>query len=337
MSRKLNSVEQDILSELQKIEPDMLLWREIRARLWPRHKKRYKDKEVFGVALSNYLTKHKDRLWKHEGDYWGTLESLPTTRDRPSLWDRLKHSFEQAGGYSVKIAIQRASYAGRDPLTGWRLYDHNTEDSIEAIMVLKGATALVAISRSFEIYIKGEHDGLLLTSGQIKWKDHTWWKDKLYEVKDVEERYDGYNFSYNIAYLTELPHHREERETAEVDARSMISDGRSQTRIYLTTYLTDARIVKDEGSAKASYCVIYTNPPYPIINDFLTSDSPVDGLYAIGEPESAPLFSADQTIYGYEEHVPIFIFTVDKAGATGAKLEGRMEAELRLPCETHPI
>ena len=80
MPKKLNLFEQDILSLLQRVEPDMLLWREINARLWPLHGRKYKDKKVFGVALSNYLVKLEGKFLKHEGDYWGTLRSsLPRT------------------------------------------------------------------------------------------------------------------------------------------------------------------------------------------------------------------------------------------------------------------
>jgi hypothetical protein len=336
MSKKLNSVEQSILSLMQEKEPTMLLWREIKAVLWPIHKKRYRDEKVFGVALSNYLTRHEGRLWKKEGGYWGTFRSSPP--ESKSLWDRLKHKFKQVGGYLVTITTQRASYSGRDPETGWRDYNYKIEVPIEGIMVLKRATELAATARSFEIYMKDEHDGIVLTSDSIGWPDHLLWRDSLYEVKDVEERDDGYNFSYNIAYFAELICDREEKETAEVHAYNMISDARSLTRTFLTTYLIDTNIVRDDGAMEATYCVIYKNGRYPIIKEFQALCDPVDGVYAVGEPETRQLFDAvTRKVYAHDEKVPIFVYTINKVGVTGTRLKMVMERELRRVCETYPI
>jgi len=71
----------------------MLLWREIKARLWLLHGRKYKDKKVFGVALSNYLARLEGRFLKHEGDYWGTLKSSqPGTETQNSKEKALKPS-----------------------------------------------------------------------------------------------------------------------------------------------------------------------------------------------------------------------------------------------------
>lgn len=255
-----------------------------------------------------------------------------------SLWDRLKHSFEQVGGNLVEIKVQKASYAGRDPETGWRVYDYDVESSIEGIMVLKGAVELVATARSAGIYIGNEYDGIVLTSDPIGYKYRLLWKGRLYEVKDVEERCDGYNFSYRIAYLDELVLDGDGKKIASVHMPRIVSDGRNQTKAFLTSYLADANIVRDDGSTEAAYCVIYATSDYDMImEEFRASSSPVDGLHLIGEPDSRPLIGASQTAYGYEEHVPVFVFTIDKAGITGAKLKRMMEAELRRVCETYPI
>ncbi len=60
------------------------------------------------------------------------------------------------------------------------------------------------MAQSFKIYIGDRYAGILLTSNPIGWMDRLWWKDKLYEVRNIEERDDGYNPSYRIAYLAEL-------------------------------------------------------------------------------------------------------------------------------------
>jgi hypothetical protein len=64
------------------------------------------------------------------------------------------------------------------------------------------------------------------------------------------------------------------------------------------------------------------------------ADDPVDGIFAISIPNSVPLVDSDHTVYGYDEHVPILIYTIDKVGASGARLQGKMEAELRRICDS---
>jgi len=202
-------------------------------------------------------------------------------------------------------------------------------------MVLKSAVELVAMAQSFKIYIGDRFDGTIFTSDPIGFKDHLLWKDKAYEVRDVEEQLDGYNFSFRVAKLILG---KGEKETAHARAPSMVDDARSQVRTFLTTHLTASNIVRDDGSTEAPYSVIYMNPNYDILKEeFRVPSNPVDGLYAIGEPQSVPLYDVDQTIYGYEEHVPIFIFTIDKAGVTGTKLKERMEAELWRVCKIYRI
>jgi len=335
MPKKLSIVVQDILSLLQKTEPEMLLWREIKARLWPLHKNRYKDKKVFGAALSNYLTKYENKLWKKEGDHWGSLKSFPPIEQKTSFWDRLNLNFEQVGGYSVEVRIQKASYAGRDPETGWRVHDHDTEDSIKGIMVLKSAASLVNTARSSGIYIEDRYSGAVLTSDLIGFMDRLLWKNKLYEVRDVEEKLDGYDFSFYVAKLDDLPLGIEEKAAApgKTLPPTGVFDPRNEIRTFLTTYLSKANILKGDDS-EAAYCVIYTGPPYDIVKEFRASNSPVDGVFAIGEPYIRPLFSGSQTPYCYEIRVPIFIFTIARAGT---KLKWAMEAELRHVSETFHV
>ena len=249
-----------------------------------------------------------------------------------SLWDRLKYKLEEMGGNLVDLKVDKFELSDtRDPITGWRKKRY-TKSSIKGIMILRGALELVAAAG---IYIAREYDAVLLTADPIEDMDRLWWKSKLYEVKNVEERYDGYNFSFNIAYLTELVRDREDKETAEVYARSKIYDARSQTRTLLTTFLSDANIVRDDD-AKAVYAVICSDPSYDIMKEFQASTDPVDGLYVIGESETIPLRNGDQEVRDYEERVPIFIFTINRAGVRGMKLKRTMEAELRHICETHP-
>jgi len=115
-----------------------------------------------------------------------------------------------------------------------------------------------------------------------------------------------------------------------------LTDARQQTKSYLETYLDANNITKDEG-APAAYAVIYTNPNYPIQLEFFASSEPVDLLFVIGEPESRPMLTHDLVPYGYIEHVPIYIFCIDKTGVTGTLLKWKAEKELRRITKTYPL
>lgn len=282
--------------------------------------------------------------WRRLLKYEGVLKETPNGyalwfySELPSVWETLKHNLEQVRGSVVEIAIQKSSYAGRDPETGWRVYDHDIEGSIKGIMVLKSATRLVNATRSSGIYIEENYGGSVLTSDPIGFMDRLLWKNKLYEVRDVEEKLDGYDFSFYVAKLDELPLGIEEKAPAlgKTLPPTGVFDPRNEIRTFLTTYLSKANILKGDDS-EAAYCVIYTGPPYDIVKEFRASNRPVDGVFAIGEPDIRPLFSGSQTPWGHEIRVPIFIFTIDKDDVTGTKLKWAMEAELRRVSETFQV
>lgn len=73
--RKLNAIEQDILSYLKSIEPKTVLWREIVNQLWPRYEHKYpkSGKHGFGVAISRHLTTLQALdMVKQIGNQYGT-------------------------------------------------------------------------------------------------------------------------------------------------------------------------------------------------------------------------------------------------------------------------
>ena len=115
----------------------------------------------------------------------------------------------------------------------------------------------------------------------------------------------------------------------------MSEDARYRTKVYLETYLDGSNLTADDGSTQVKYIVMYANPDYPLERVFI--DRYVDLIYAIDQPDSKPLLGHDQTPYGYEEHVPITIWTIDKIGISGVKLFWKAEAELRRITENFPF
>lgn len=117
----------------------------------------------------------------------------------------------------------------------------------------------------------------------------------------------------------------------------MVEDARYRTKVYLTHAtkgINPSNLTKDDASTLAKYIVAYGNPDYPITRVF--KDKRIDVIFSLGEPDSEPMLNFDQTPYGYEEHVPITTFCIDKTGITGTKLKWKAEAELRRITETYP-
>lgn len=102
-------------------------------------------------------------------------------------------------------------------------------------------------------------------------------------------------------------------------------DARYRTKVFIQEHLEPLHLVKDDGSTLVSYAVIYAYPPYPLIEEFMHPEYPVDLLYLIGCPTTQPLLVHTR----YLEAVPITICCIDKSGITGTKLKWTAENELR--------
>ena len=116
----------------------------------------------------------------------------------------------------------------------------------------------------------------------------------------------------------------------------MVNDARTQTKTYLTTYLTNANLTKDDDSTQVTFIVVFEGADYPLSLVFFGSKN-VDLVYAVKTPTSRTLTSHDLYAYGYEEIVPIVIFTITKSTITGDLLRWKAEAELRRVVETYPL
>jgi hypothetical protein len=66
-------------------------------------------------------------------------------------------------------------------------------------------------------------------------------------------------------------------------------------------------------------------------------DKFVDLVFSVSEPARMALLDYKGCIIGYEEDVPITIYTINKEGITADKLKWKAEAELRRIVETYPV
>jgi len=119
---------------------------------------------------------------------------------------------------------------------------------------------------------------------------------------------------------------------------STASDARYRTKVYLDTYLDPDKLTKDNDETQVTFIVCYADPPYSIIRLFSYTEKEIDLVFAIGDPVSEPLIDAGtQAPYAYEEHVPIWVYCIDRAGLiTGNLLKWKAEKELRRILENYP-
>ena len=85
MPKKLDNLESDIVSLLEKHQPKMLRWTEIVKGLWETYRFKYQDEKGFGVAVTNKLgLLFAEGLVKHEDSYYGTPSSVVTSPSLPN-------------------------------------------------------------------------------------------------------------------------------------------------------------------------------------------------------------------------------------------------------------
>jgi hypothetical protein len=117
----------------------------------------------------------------------------------------------------------------------------------------------------------------------------------------------------------------------------MAQDPRYRTKLWLDTYLSNANLLKDDGTTQVTFITAFQDPPYPMERVFFLSKD-VDLVYSIDQPTSTPGgVDWDGTTYKYREVVPVTPQTVTKQGINGNKLLWQAEAELRRVAETYPL
>jgi hypothetical protein len=232
--------------------------------------------------------------------------------------DTIISRFETVG--SVDVTRKRLMLGTRDSTTGW--YTKSFEETAIKMPIIEQGSTRSNLTAGYYVRtdalgltvdVVAEGDEILSAAG------------KLFEVKAVREIYSvgGDSFSHRECDLTRLLF---SGVTGRGYTVSTVEDARYRTKEYLETYL--------DGSVLSNYIVAYSAPDYPMTQVFKTKS--IDLIFAIGKPDSKPLIGYDQTPYGYEEHVPIKIFAVDKSDVTGTKAVWQAETELRRITETYP-
>lgn len=222
-------------------------------------------------------------------------------------------------GVSINVTRYALSLGNADAITGWYAKSF-TESTIETVIISKG---LQSILTGTGIYIRMNAIGL--TDDEIAEGDEL--KDAsgtYYRVETVTNEKIGDRSIFKQCDLTELPY---KNLTGGTYTTSTIEDPRYRTRDWLEDYLNDA--------ALPVYITAYGRPDYPMTRVFKTKG--IDLVFSILEPNSTPIMGIDFVPCGYEEHVPIDIFCIDKNNIEGTKLKWQAETELRRISETYPL
>jgi len=118
---------------------------------------------------------------------------------QPTFWDKVKQKCLNAGGPLINLTLQKLVLGDQHPITGH--YETSYDDVIiQGIMIHKGAIELKA-NASAIVPINGDYSAFLLTQACLYEGDRLLWRDKIYEVKDIEKILDGNKFSFTIAKL----------------------------------------------------------------------------------------------------------------------------------------
>lgn len=116
---------------------------------------------------------------------------------------------------------------------------------------------------------------------------------------------------------------------------NMVNDPRTQTKTWLTSYLTAANMKEDDDATNASFIITFEGADYELNRVFF--DKQVDLIFIVHKPRTRAMKQHDMYIYGYEETVPIEVMCIDKTGITAELLIWKAEAELRRVAETYPF
>ena len=214
---------------------------------------------------------------------------------------------------NLQVTRQKLTLGTRDSVTGWYAKSF-VDTTVEMIIITKGSTNSLLPPGT---YVRT--DALGLTTDGFLEGDQILADNTYYEVKATREHTVGDSFYYRECDLTLLPL---ENLTGATYTESTVEDARYRNKVYLETWLS--------STALPNYIVAYGEPDYPLIRVF--KEKSVDLVFSIGTPDSVAL----PVGVGYEEHVPITIWCIDKSNIFGTKLRWQAETELRRICETYP-
>jgi hypothetical protein len=245
---------------------------------------------------------------------------------------------------STNVTLRTLTLGTQDATTGW--YAKTFADSTIKMVIQKKGSQLIGTNMG--VYAKHTLSGF--TQGVVVEGDEI--KDSYlnyYEVHSTEDIPLADSLLCRECELVKLPIHYDRPATYGTGAT--VDDPRKRTKAYLDPnwappgYLLTANLLEDNGTTQATFITCWDGADYPLKRVFV--DKAVDLVFSIGRTTSKPLshpaypaygaVASSEGVYGYDEKLPIEIFTVDKVGITGENLKWQAERELRRILETYPF
>jgi len=221
---------------------------------------------------------------------------------------------EKLGAAICDVTRRRLTLTARDSITGW--YGKRFVDCTIPMVIIPRASTRVLIAAGTH----ARNDAVGLTPDVARRGDEI--KDafgKYWRVKGVTDIPFGDSASHGLCDLAMLPMHG----LSYTVKSPSVDDAR-----YLTKDYWDDNI--EYGNLECSYIVCYSGADYPLDRVFL--DKHIRIVFAIDSPDPAtPMKGHDQDAYGYEEHVPTHILTLD------TELNHLAETELRRVVEENAV
>ena len=222
-------------------------------------------------------------------------------------------------------------FGSRDSVTGWRNLTWNTDTTLDPIDIIGRGMVGFHTPAGYT----GKIDYVAQCADPVEEGEHILWNGMRFHIEFFKPEYRGDNFRYRDIALTYLPYY--EASAAQASWPATQVDARQKVKQYLDLRIDTSTLTKDDGSTLASTVNMFELKLYHLKYEFRASSSPVQGIYAVGEPESEPLFWASTSPSVYRENVPIHILTIDSTGCRGDLLQRKMLNALRTALETYEI
>lgn len=220
----------------------------------------------------------------------------------------------------------------RDDVTGWRKLEWNTDTVINPMEIIGRGQVGFQTPAGYT----GKLDYLGRCACPLEEGEHIIKNEQRFHVEYVHEEWRGDNFEHRDSALTYLPLY--ESTAAQAAWPATPKDARQKVKEYLDLRIVPANLTKDDGVTLSSTVNMFElEDLYHMRYEFRAAASPVQGIYAVGEPDSEPMFKGSSSPYGYRENVPIHILTIDSEGCGGRLLQRKMLNELRRIVENFEI
>ena len=157
-----------------------------------------KNARINPTTFSRYKRRFINRDILKEGDKGFSLWFF---KEVASLWDSLVEKMKNAGGHLIDIQIERFSLGNRDLKTGWPEIIYDQVISTKGFIVFRGATKLENV---LKLHIPRKHFVSFVVPVSTEKGERITYMNKIYNVEDREQFFDGETLSYTLANVSRL-------------------------------------------------------------------------------------------------------------------------------------